>query len=49
VDQEGKREVLEFWLVATNFTEQFSTSLCETESTIDVKTAESDAMVLYEK
>lgn len=49
MEQEGKREVLEFWLGATNFAEQFYTTFPETDSTIDFKTAVSDAMVLYEK
>jgi A-kinase anchor protein 10 len=51
VDQESKREVLEFWLGATNFAEQFvSRSYSQNEdSPIDVRVAQSDAMVLYEK
>ena len=51
VDQESNREVLEFWVGAKNFSEQFlaSPNTQDTESVIDVKVAQSDAMVLYEK
>lgn len=45
MDQEEKREVLEFLMAALNFSEQFK----EEEVSIDFKIAESDAMVLYEK
>lgn len=45
MDQEEKREVLEFLMAALNFAEQFK----EENFTIDFKLAESDAMVLYEK
>jgi len=47
VDQEEKREVLEFWLGANNFADQFLVD--DEENDIDLKMAQSDAMVLYEK
>lgn len=48
MDQEEKREVLEFLMAALNFSEQFQEAVSP-ETTIDFKMAESDAMVLYEK
>ncbi|ODN02618.1 A-kinase anchor protein 10, mitochondrial [Orchesella cincta] len=48
VDQEDKREVLEFLMAALNFEEQFKYEGVA-ENVIDFKVAESDAMVLYEK
>ena len=51
VDQESNRDVLEFWVGAKNFSEQFL-AIPDTEdnaSAIDIKVAQSDAMVLYEK
>lgn len=50
MDQEEKREVLEFLMAALNFSEQFKNggSSCDGQA-FDFKLAESDAMVLYEK